>query len=68
MQTQISIGYEQILKLAYLLSQEEKKKLIEDLQNDIPQKGERKFGKYEGQIWMSEDFNEPLEEFSEYMP
>lgn len=24
-------------------------------------------GKYEGQIWMSEDFDEPLEEFAEYM-
>lgn len=24
-------------------------------------------GKYEGQIWMSEDFDEPLEDFAEYM-
>jgi hypothetical protein len=24
-------------------------------------------GKYEGQIWMSEDFDEPLEDFTEYM-
>jgi hypothetical protein len=24
-------------------------------------------GKYEGQIWTSEDFDEPLEDFAEYM-
>ena len=24
-------------------------------------------GKYEGQIWMSEDFDEPLKDFAEYM-
>lgn len=24
-------------------------------------------GIYEGQIWMSEDFDEPLEDFAEYM-
>ena len=25
------------------------------------------FGKYKGKIWMSDDFNEPLEDFQEYM-
>ncbi len=25
------------------------------------------YGKYKGQIWMSDDFNEPLEDFEEYM-
>jgi len=25
------------------------------------------FGKYEGKIWMSPDFDEPLEDFKEYM-
>jgi len=25
------------------------------------------YGKYEGQIWMAEDFDAPLEDFSEYM-
>lgn len=68
MQTQITIGYDQILNLVSLLSQTEKKKLIKDLQKISQKVGERKFGKYEGQIWMSEDFNESLEEFSEYMP
>lgn len=68
MQNQISIGYEQILNLAYLLPKEEKKKLIKDLQKSIEPKKERVFGKYNGQVWMSDDFNEPLEDFKEYMP
>ena len=25
------------------------------------------FGKYKGQIWISPDFNEPLDDFKEYM-
>jgi hypothetical protein len=68
MQTQIRIGYEQILNLVYLLPNTEKKKLIEDLQKEFENKTERKFGKYDGQGWMSDDFDEPLEEFKEYMP
>ncbi len=68
MQTHIAIGYEQILNLAYLLSIVEKKKLIIDLQKSIEPKKDRVFGQYDGQVWMSDDFNEPLEEFEEYMP
>lgn len=29
--------------------------------------GEREFGRVEGEIWMSEDFDEPLDDFEEYM-
>ncbi|MBX3043711.1 MAG: DUF2281 domain-containing protein [Candidatus Kapabacteria bacterium] len=68
MQTQISIGYEHILNLAYLLPNQEKKKLILDLQKLVEPQKDRVFGEYDGQGWMSHDFNEPLEEFAEYMP
>lgn len=68
MQTQITIGYEQILNLVINLPQSEKKRLIEDLQKELPKKGERKLGKYNGQGWMSDDFNETPEGFEEYMP
>jgi hypothetical protein len=68
MQTQITIGYKQILNLVFLLPNEEKKKLIIDIQKSIEPQKERVFGKYNGQGWMSDDFNEPLEEFKEYMP
>ena len=27
-----------------------------------------RFGSAKGQVWMSEDFDEPLDDFSEYMP
>lgn len=37
MQTQISIGYEQILNLTFLLPLEEKMRLIEDLTQSIKQ-------------------------------
>jgi len=30
-------------------------------------KSQRPFGVLEGEVWMSEDFDEPLEEFAEYM-
>ena len=48
--------------------EEDGKKLILDLQKSIEPKKERVFGKYNGQVWMSDDFNEPLEDFKEYMP
>jgi DNA-damage-inducible protein J len=32
-----------------------------------PKKKTVEFGKYKGQIWMSDDFDEPMEEFKEYM-
>ena len=31
------------------------------------QKKERDFGCLKGQIWMSDDFDEPLEDFADYM-
>ena len=67
MNNHISIGYDQILNLALLLPKDEKKKLIIDLQKSIEFNIERKFGKFNGQGWISEDFNEPLEEFKDYM-
>ena len=33
----------------------------------LPKK-ERKFGALKGKVWMSDDFNEPLDDFKEYMP
>jgi hypothetical protein len=31
------------------------------------QKKERKFGCLKGQIWMADDFDEPLDDFKDYM-
>ena len=39
-----------------------------DLPDALPsQQKIRKEGLYKGQIWMSDDFNSPLDEFKEYM-
>jgi hypothetical protein len=62
MQTHISIGYQEILNLASLLPKSVNKKLILDLQKSIEPQKDRVFGKYDGQVWMSDDFNEPLKE------
>lgn len=68
MHLQGAIEYDQILDLVYHLPKEEKKRLILDLQKYFINKNERVFGKYEGKGWISEDFNEPLDDFHEYMP
>ncbi len=71
MEMKLTIGFEQLLSLAKQLSEAEKERLVEALQeNSSPgksKKRERQLGKYKGQIWMSDDFNEPLEEFKDYM-
>ena len=68
MQTMNDKNYEELLKWAHLLPQKDKKRLIADLQKNTGKKGNRTFGKYEGQGWISEDFNTPLNDFKEYMP
>ena len=68
MHLQGTIEYDQILDLVYHLPKEEKKRLILDLQKYFINKTERVFGKYEGKGWIADDFNEPLDDFHEYMP
>ena len=72
MELKLNIGFEQLLNLASQLSPIEKQRLIAVLQDTTKQnedqpKVERKLGKYEGKIQMSEDFNAPLDDFNEYM-
>jgi hypothetical protein len=64
MQTQKTLEYDEILSHAYLLSKNDKKKLIEDLKADLSEKKERKFGKYDGMGWISDDFDEPIDDFN----
>lgn len=37
------------------------------LQQAQPQKAKRPFGVLKGEVWMSEDFDAPLKDFTEYM-
>ncbi len=63
--------FEQVFNLADQLPPSEKQRLIDALQNTLKHgpstKGERELGKYKGRIQMSEDFNAPLDDFTEYM-
>lgn len=72
MQIEIDLNFDQVLKLVNQLTIEEQEKLkteIEKSLNNIKKntKG-RTFGLLKDQkFWMSEDFDEPLEDFKDYM-
>ena len=38
-----------------------------ELVTEEPQSVNRQFGRMKGKIWMADDFDEPLEDFKEYM-
>ncbi len=71
MQLRLNIGFEQVFSLANQLSQNEKEKLISALTKSISKskdrKSERHLGKYQGKIKIAKDFNDPLEDFNEYL-
>ena len=52
------------------LSEKEREELFKLLQDALISKTEvkkREIGKYEGKIFLSDDFNDPLSDFEEYM-
>jgi antitoxin (DNA-binding transcriptional repressor) of toxin-antitoxin stability system len=59
---------EEILEI-YDMTVEEFKEFIRENPDYAPPKPveKRVIGMYEGQIWMSDDFDAPMEEFAEYM-
>ena len=70
MELKLNMEFEQLFALAKQLSSSDKLKLIDALQKSMLNSGnkrsERVLGKYEGKIWMSDDFNEPLDDFNQY--
>jgi hypothetical protein len=42
-------------------------KYAKQSQEEQPQKKKRKAGLLKGKIWMADDFDEPLEDFKDYM-
>ena len=42
-------------------------KYAKQLQQEQPQRKKREAGLLKGKIWMSDDFDEPLEDFKDYM-
>jgi hypothetical protein len=72
MEVKIELSFEQVLKLVNQLPAEDREKLKEEIEKSLSNmkstKKERTFGLLKGQkFWMSEDFDEPLEEFKDYM-
>ncbi len=72
MELKIEISFEQLLTLVRQLSEAAKKRLLAELQQSIDQPAEnpekrRAFGVLKGKVWMADDFDEPLDDFKEYM-
>lgn len=62
-------GFEEMKEFVSKLSEKEKEELLNLLSealNPKSGKGKREIGKYEGKIFVSDDFNEPLSDFEEY--
>ncbi len=72
MELKMNLSFENIFSLAKQLPFSEKEKLISALKSSLGKKHQgnkkRVLGKYNGKIWMSDDFNAPLNDFKEYMP
>jgi hypothetical protein len=72
MELKIEISFEQLLALVHQSSEAEKKELLTELQKSLDQlaDGQEKrdgFGIWKGKVWMADDFDEPLDDFKEYM-
>jgi antitoxin (DNA-binding transcriptional repressor) of toxin-antitoxin stability system len=55
------------IRQTYGMSLEEFRRRYPDYAPPPTSDGERVFGNLDGQGWMSDDFDEPLEDFEEYM-
>ena len=63
-------GMEDLKEFVNNLSEKEREELFKLLQDALISKTEvkkREIGKYEGKIFLSDDFNDPLSDFEEYM-
>lgn len=72
MELKIEISFAQLLTLVHQLSEEEKKQLQAELEKSLNQPAadqEKRdgFGVLKGKVWMADDFDEPLDDFKEYM-
>lgn len=68
----VDIGFDKLLELIDQLTEEEKKQLLVKVQKSLTKPAEPPgkrggFGIWKGKIWMADDFDEPLDDFKEYM-
>jgi hypothetical protein len=73
MELTINVRYNEILNLIRQLPSDLRLNLLREIEKEykmksVPKhKNGRGLGIWKGKVWMAEDFNEPLEEFKEYM-
>ncbi len=71
MEVKIDLSFEQVLKLVNQLPVDEREKLKKEIETSLLNMNvskKRIFGLLKGQnFWMSEDFDEPLDDFKDYM-
>ncbi len=72
MELKLNLSFENVFSIVNQMSLEEKEKLFAILEKTLKGKTntskERQIGKYDGKIWIADDFDAPLEDFKEYMP
>jgi hypothetical protein len=73
MELKVDIDFDKLLELIGQLSDEEKIKLHTEVGKLIQtpdnrsEAGLRPFGVLKGKVWMADDFDEPLDDFKDYM-
>lgn len=73
MELRLNVSFQDIVSVVHQLSPNELKELKNEVEktlaeNKSPQKEKRIFGRMKGFVkYMADDFNEPLEDFKDYM-
>ncbi len=72
MELKIEINFAQLLALVHQPSEAEKTLLLTELEKSLNQPADDQekrggFGILKGKVWMADDFDEPLDDFREYM-
>ncbi len=73
MELRLNVSFQEIISVVHQLSSEELQKLKNEVEKTLAEnknnpKEKRIFGRMQGFVkYMSDDFNEPLEDFKDYM-
>lgn len=74
MELKLNIAYQQVFNFLKQLPVTDWEKLRGEIDKELTEKKhksnkrEKGFGCLKGKVWMADDFNEPLDDFKEYMP
>ena len=75
MELKLNIAYQQVFNLLKQLPVAEWKKLRGEIDKELTEKKQKSdkrvrggLGCLKGKVWMADDFNDPIDDFKEYMP